>query len=94
VLTRLAERGLLAVSFDPPGHGRRGDGSLPERIAGEVLASFRQRMWPLLGQTVLERDPRAADHIDVKLYDGLSHLDGASSDQLTAGALDWLAGPR
>ena len=29
MLTRLAERGLLAVSFDPPGHGRRGDGGDP-----------------------------------------------------------------
>ena len=42
---------------------------------------------------LIERDPRAADHIDVKLYDGLSHLDGARSNQLSAGALDWLAGP-
>jgi uncharacterized protein len=217
MLTRLAQRGLLAVGFDPPGHGRRGDGSSPERLGGEVLASFRQRMWPLLGHTVLEclrvldwaghrfgvpgplvaggvsmggdaavalagidrrisrvsaivatpdwtrpgmrtlgehpevidqgqadsyarwfyealdpmthlqsyeradlavrflcagadqhvppdgalqfraalieRDPRAAGRIDVKLYNGLSHLDGALSDQLSTAALDWLAGP-
>ncbi len=26
MLTQLADRGLLAVSFDPPGHGRRSDG--------------------------------------------------------------------
>ena len=43
MLTRLAGQGLLAVSFDPPGHGRRGDGYSPERLAGEVPASFRQR---------------------------------------------------
>jgi uncharacterized protein len=216
MLTRLAERGLLAVSFDPPGHGRRGDGSPPMQHAVEVLASFRQRMWPLLGQTVLEglrvvdwagqrfdvrgplvaggvsmggdaavalagidhrisrvaaivatpdwtrpgmrtlgehsevidqgeadgyarwffealdpmthleayerdvavrflcggadehvpaegalrfraalieRDPLAADRIDVKVYDGLSHFDGGASDLVATGALDWLAGP-
>jgi uncharacterized protein len=42
---------------------------------------------------LIERDPRAAGRIDVKLCDGLSHLDGASSHRLSAGALDWLAGP-
>jgi dienelactone hydrolase len=53
MLTRLGERGLLAVSFDPPGHGRRGGGD-PWEHAGEVLGAFRRRMWPLLGLTVLE----------------------------------------
>lgn len=54
MLEKLAERGLVAVSFDPPGHGLRGDGSNPHELAGEVLGSFRRRMWPLLGQTALE----------------------------------------
>jgi uncharacterized protein len=54
MLARLAEHGLLAVSFDPPGHGNRGAGSDPFELARWVLESFRRRMWPLLGQTVLE----------------------------------------
>jgi alpha-beta hydrolase superfamily lysophospholipase len=54
MLARLAEHGLLAVSFDPPGHGKRGAWSDPLEFAGWVLSSFRRRMWPLLGQTVLE----------------------------------------
>ena len=54
MLARLAERDLLAVSFDPPGHGNRGAGSDPFELARWVLESFRRRMWPLLGQTVLE----------------------------------------
>jgi hypothetical protein len=40
---------------------------------------------------LIERNPRAADQIDVKLYAAVSHLDGALSDQLSADALDWLA---
>jgi dienelactone hydrolase len=54
MLTRLAKRGLLAVSFDPPGHGSRGAGGDPWELAGEVLGAFRRRMWPLAGRTVLE----------------------------------------
>lgn len=53
MLDRLAEAGFIAVSFDPPEHGRRGSGD-PWKFAGEVLGSFRRRMWPLLGQTTLE----------------------------------------
>lgn len=53
MLSRLAGTGFLAVSFDPPGHGLRGAGD-PWKLAGEVLGSFRRRMWPLLGQTTLE----------------------------------------
>lgn len=54
MLTQLADRGLLAVSFDPPGHGRRSDGRDPLELGREVLGAFRRRMWPLAGRTVLE----------------------------------------
>jgi uncharacterized protein len=54
MLTRLADRGLLAVSFDPPGHGRRGNGRDPMELGREVLGAFRRRMWPLAGRSVLE----------------------------------------
>ena len=40
MLTRLTNRGLLAVSFDPPGHGRRSDGRDPLELGREVLASL------------------------------------------------------
>lgn len=63
MLTRLAERGLLAISFDPPGHGRRGARGEPCELAGEVLAAFRRRMWPLAGRTVLE-SLRVLDWVD------------------------------
>ena len=54
MLMRLAERGPLAVSFDPPGHGRRGAGGEPWELAREELAAFRRRMWSLAVRTVLE----------------------------------------
>jgi pimeloyl-ACP methyl ester carboxylesterase len=63
MLSRLAERGLLAVSFDPPGHGRRGNGRDPMELGHEVLGVFRRRMWPLAGRTVLE-SLRVLDWID------------------------------
>ena len=66
MLTRLASRGLLAVSFDPPGHGRRGsNGGDPMELGLEVLGAFRRRMWPLAGLTVLE-SLRVLDWVDQK----------------------------
>jgi uncharacterized protein len=76
MLTRLAERGLLAVSFDPPGHGRRGAGGDPWELAGEVLAAFRRRMWPLAGRTVLE-SLRVLDWVDERF--------GASGPRVAGG---------
>jgi pimeloyl-ACP methyl ester carboxylesterase len=53
MLERFAAAGHPAVSFDAPGHGERGSGDRWE-FAESVLAAFRRRMWPLLGQTTLE----------------------------------------
>lgn len=53
-LERLATAGIPAVSFDPPGHGARGDGGDPWAMAHHVLHHFRRQMWPLLGATTLE----------------------------------------
>lgn len=54
MLARLAGRGLLALSFDPAGHGSRGNGGDPYDLARTVFAAFRRRMWPMAGRTVLE----------------------------------------
>ena len=53
MLERFAAAGHPAISFDAPGHGARGSGDRWE-FANSVLASFRQKMWPLLGLTTLE----------------------------------------
>lgn len=78
MLDRLAQRGFLAVSFDPPGHGGRGDGSHPWQMASSVLASFRRRMWPLLGQTTLEC-LRVLDWADERFEVGAPHVAGGVS---------------
>lgn len=53
-LQALARLGVRAVSFDAPEHGERATSADPRAFAAEVLAAFRLRMWPLLGQTTLE----------------------------------------
>jgi dienelactone hydrolase len=53
MLERFAGAGHPAVSFDGVGHGSRGSGD-PWELAAGVLAAFRRRMWPILGQTTLE----------------------------------------
>ena len=53
MLEGFAAAGHPAVSFDPVGHGARGAGD-PWEFASGVLAAFRSRMWPILGQTTLE----------------------------------------
>jgi hypothetical protein len=52
-LERFAAAGHPAVSFDPVGHGARGSGD-PRAFAAEALASYRRRMWPILGLTTIE----------------------------------------
>lgn len=45
-LEAFAAAGHPVVSFDPPGHGARGQAD-PWEMAADVLAHFRRRMWPL-----------------------------------------------
>jgi dienelactone hydrolase len=53
-MTALVKAGHPVVSFDPPLHGRRASTDDAWGFAAEVLASFRRRMWPILGQATLE----------------------------------------
>jgi uncharacterized protein len=71
MLTRLAERGMLAVRFDPP---RRG----PCELAREVLEAFRRRMSPLAGRTVLE-SLRVLDRVDEQFGVGGPRVAGGVS---------------
>ena len=75
MLERLAGQGFVAATFDPPGHGARGRGD-PWEMAAAVLASFRRRMWPLLGQTVLE---------SLRVRDWLAATYGEGGDQVAGG---------
>ncbi len=53
-MTRIVEAGYPVVGFDLPGHGQRATTADPHAFAAEVLASYRLRMWPLLGRSTLE----------------------------------------
>jgi pimeloyl-ACP methyl ester carboxylesterase len=78
MLEAFAAAGHPAISFDPPGHGERGDGGDPWQLAERVLGSFRRLMWPLLAQTTLE-SLRVLDWAAAQLgHDGEVHAGGVS----------------
>jgi hypothetical protein len=52
-LQGLAQAGFLAVSFDHWHHGERGTETAGERST-RVFANFRKRMWPILGNSILD----------------------------------------
>jgi uncharacterized protein len=52
-LQELARAGFLAVSFDHWQHGGRGTETTAE-LQSRVFAEFRRRMWPILGNGVLD----------------------------------------
>ena len=52
VLRRLAAAGYVAVSIDAWRHGERADAEMPE-LAADALGGFRDRMWTIIGSTVL-----------------------------------------
>ena len=54
MLERFADAGHPAVTFDPILHGARSRTDDPWAFASHVLASFRRRMWPIMGQSTLE----------------------------------------
>jgi uncharacterized protein len=77
MLERFAAAGHPAASFDAPGHGARGEGDRWE-FAEAVLASFRRRMWPLLGRTTLEA-LRVLDWLEAEVGAGEGFLAGGFS---------------
>lgn len=52
-LQELGRAGFVAVSFDHWQHGRR-EVDLPGDLGARVFANFRRRMWPILGNGVLD----------------------------------------
>ena len=78
MLVRLARRGLVSCSFDPPEHGARGDRRPPAQLAGEVMAALRRRIWPLLGQMVLE-SRRVLDWMEDRFGVSPPHVAGGVS---------------
>lgn len=52
-LSDLSAAGLLALSFDPWGHGERTQRS-PSEVAAHTFGNFRRNMWTTLGQTALD----------------------------------------
>lgn len=52
-LVELAQTGFVAVTFDHWQHGRRGTETAAE-LRTRVFSNFRRRMWPIIGQGVLD----------------------------------------
>lgn len=75
MLERFASAGHPAASFDAVGHGGRGSGD-PWVFATDVLAAFRRRMWPILGQTTLEA---------MRVLTWAQELSGCPGDALAGG---------
>ncbi len=76
-LQALAGAGFVAVSFDHWQHGRRGAETSSE-LGARVFANFRRRMWPILGNGVLDTS-RVIDWIQARFSTSSSvHVGGLS----------------
>jgi dienelactone hydrolase len=53
MLTRLADAGFFAVSFDPSQHGDRSV-ETTARLRDRMIGAFRREMWPVIGQSTLD----------------------------------------
>lgn len=67
-LAELAARGFVALSWDLPGHGERGDES-PDEMRQRVRSDLRRHFWPILAEAVAEVSAVidwATVHLDVR----------------------------
>lgn len=89
-LHQLAERGFVALSFDPVGHGERLTES-NEALRARVAGNIRRHFWPILASTAEEVSQVvdwAIDNLDVTPDVGIGGISMGGDIAVTAAGID------